>query len=323
MNRRTPAPAELFFRGRPGDMRLGEWVNSAAPARQTFVILGYPDDQGVRLNRGRAGAAAGPDGFRKHFYKLTPPADFEWSGRVALQDWGNSHVVTGIQETHAIAEGNAAEIAAQGALGILIGGGHDFAAPSFKGFRSSAPRARWGLLNIDPHLDTREREGSGLHSGNPFRELLESGALKGQDLVQFGARANRNSKTSWEFCQRQGVSIQTLETIRSKPSALAFYRGLLKKLASRCPNVGVTIDLDSCCEAEGTSAAPVLGFSAWELCQFARAAGEIPGVRYLELAEGAPALDNAERVSRISAEIAFAFLDGKAHTKLKIAKKRR
>jgi len=323
MNQRTPVSPEFFFKGRAGDPRLGEWVNPATAVRasRTIVILGYPDDQGVRLNRGRAGAAGGPDGFRKHFYKLTPPADFDWTGKIALHDWGNSQVVTGLKETHALAQNNVAEIAASGADAILIGGGHDFASPSFKGFRSSAPRARWGLLNVDPHLDTREREGSGLHSGNPFRDLLESQALQGRDLVQFGIRPNRNSRTSWEFCQSQGVEIHTLERIRSKGvDPLPYFRTTVKKLSTRCRQWGLTLDLDSCCDAEGTSAAPVVGFSAWELCQFARAAGEA-GARYLELAEGAPALDSHERISRVAAEVAFAFLDAKARLKVKNYKK--
>ena len=325
MKNRTPVSPEILFKGRPGDPRLGQWVNTEQPAAGSahFVILGYPDDQGVRLNRGRPGAAGGPDGFRKHFYKLTQPADHPWQGRVVLEDWGNSVVTQDLTQTQAIAETNAAELAATGATGILLGGGHDFAAPSFKGLRTSHPKARWGLINIDPHLDTREREGIHLHSGNPFRELVESGKLDGRDLIQFGARRNRNSASSWSFCKERGVSILPLEDLRTgRGNVVQAFARAVAALSKRCRFFGVTIDLDSCSDAEGTSAAPVLGFSAWELCEFARIAGRARGVRYLELAEGAPALDPSERIGRIAAEIAYAFIESNSDRSVKNSKKR-
>ena len=69
--------------------------------------------------------------------------------------------------------------------------------------------------------------------------------------------------------------------------------------------------MDSCSDLEGVSAAPVIGFSAWELCQFAFAAGKSKKVSFFELAEVAPKLDPTGRSARIAAEVLFYFVKGR------------
>lgn len=315
----TPAPNEVFFRGRPGDLRLGEWVIPAAgmtltrEKKREVVLIGYPDDQGVKRNRGRAGAAQGPDAVRRHLYKMTVPADRPWEKNFQLYDLGNAPVSSRLSETHASAQAVAAEAAKAERTGVAVGGGHDFATPTFLGFQSSAPKARWGLINVDPHLDTREMEGAESHSGNPFRVLLESGALRGADFTEFGARIQRNPRSSWDFCKSKKVNILTLEAIRAKKTgSVAQFQSELARLGKNCRQLGVTIDMDACCDTEGTSAAPVLGFSAWELCCFAAIAGKNSKVRYLEIAEVAPGLEPSERAARVASEIIYAFLDARS-----------
>ncbi len=320
-------PKDVLFKGRPGDPRLGEWViplRSAAELaphleakRNAFVILGFPDDTGVRLNRGRAGAAGGPDSIRKHFYKMTAPMDFVWEEKISLFDLGNLVPATDIVETQKRAEALVSSIVAAGATVISLGGGHDFAAPSFMGFaratKAKFPKSTLGLTNVDPHLDTRELENGKPHSGTPFRQILESGIIKGQHFVEFGVRPNRNARSYFEYCKKNKVTVETLETIltKSQPSSLQFEKHL-KKVAASCQALGATFDMDACSDAEGTSAAPVLGFSAWEMCKMAEAAGLNDKVKHFEIAEVAPLLDQEERSSRIAAEMIFFFLRAKA-----------
>jgi len=77
----------------------------------------------------------------------------------------------------------------------------------------------------------------------------------------------------------------------------------------------VTMDIDSCESAEGSSAAPVLGFTGTELYFIAKVAGLNKKVQYFEICEVAPDLDPTERSSRIAAEILFAFLEARASLK--------
>src|SRR5437867_3437153 len=62
---------------RPDDPRLGEvveiWRGDAAALRPgRAVLVGFPQDEGVRRNQGRPGAAQAPAEIRRWLYRLTP-----------------------------------------------------------------------------------------------------------------------------------------------------------------------------------------------------------------------------------------------------------
>jgi formiminoglutamase len=317
----TPTAKNLFFEGRSGDPRLGQWaqpttLGQLAKAKpKTIVLIGAPDDAGITLNRGRSGASAGPDAVRAAFYK------FAWPKSKTLEktnwlDAGNILVSKDILVTHEHAYNATALIALSGATVVALGGGHDFAAPhilgTFSGLKATLKkRATFGVINVDPHLDVREFENKLPNSGTPFRQILESGIVKGMNLIQFGAREGRNSRAHFEFCQQHKVPVYELEGIRKKGDSLKQFTALLAQLSKRCDAVALTIDMDCCADIEGVSAAPVIGFSPWELCQFARLAGANKNIALLELAEISPPLDPAGRAARIGAEVLFHFLLGR------------
>ena len=47
-------------------------AKSAITPPADIVIVGCPQDEGVKRNGGREGAAAAPEAIRRQFYKLTP-----------------------------------------------------------------------------------------------------------------------------------------------------------------------------------------------------------------------------------------------------------
>src|SRR5436190_24076046 len=119
----TTRPDEtlLFRRDEPGDPRLGEIVRwkqedyAAAPV----VLLGCPQDEGVRRNGGRVGAAAAPDAIRKWLYRLVAPAG------VKLFDLGNTVIQSTLEDTHAVQQEIVRQIIADGKALISLGGGND------------------------------------------------------------------------------------------------------------------------------------------------------------------------------------------------------
>ena len=119
------------------------------------------------------------------------------------------------------------------------------------------------------------------------------------------------SRSHFKFCSERGVPIHEFSAIRTSGDAVKQFVTTLSSLARRCQDVAVTIDMDACAGIEGVSAAPVIGFSPWELCQFAYAAGKNPKVCMIELAEVAPSLDPSGRAPRIAAEVLFHFLLGR------------
>jgi formimidoylglutamase len=278
-----------------------------------MCIIGAPDDTGVTLNRGRPGAKAGPDAIRAAFYKFAVPLA-ERFDHIRLLDAGNIQPTSDIITTHTKAFEAARAVTASGAALVALGGGHDFAAPhilgAFSGMERKSKNARRGVINVDPHLDVRELENDKPHSGTPFRQILESGMVKGRDLIQFGARDGRNARSHFKYCSEHKVSIHEFGAIRKKGDAVRQFATALTSLSQRCQDIALTIDMDCCDGIEGVSAAPVIGFSAWELCQFAYAAGKNPKVCMLELAEVAPDLDPSGRAARIAAEVLFHYLLG-------------
>src|SRR5437867_12963431 len=100
-------PLEDVFR-RSDDPRLGEvieaWRGDATaltPGRG--VLLGFPQDEGVRRNHGRPGAAQAPEEIRRRIYRLTPwdgASDTDLAARPPL-DLGNLRVNGKLEETQA------------------------------------------------------------------------------------------------------------------------------------------------------------------------------------------------------------------------------
>src|SRR5262245_14263877 len=76
-----PGPDGLEIRPtRPDDPRLGDivqlWRGDADALRPgRAVLVGFPQDEGVRRNRGRPGAALAPTEIRRRLYSVTP-----WDG---------------------------------------------------------------------------------------------------------------------------------------------------------------------------------------------------------------------------------------------------
>ena len=130
---RTSVSPQLLFQGRPGDVRLGQWVKPVdAPLhvqggsqkkQEVIILFGCPDDQGVRLNRGRAGAKGGPDSIRKHLYKMAPPMDFAWEEKIQLWDYGNLIPTEDIIETHRRCHQITREVGGLNFTVIVLGGG--------------------------------------------------------------------------------------------------------------------------------------------------------------------------------------------------------
>lgn len=318
----NPVSKELLFKGRPGDPRLGEWVEvfnefpEDFDPKTTVFLYGCPDDTGVKINKGRAGASGGPDGIRKFLYKMSFPMDFPLEKRLRLIDLGNIRIAGKIADTHAHAGAVAEKISSSGATLIALGGGHDFAAPNVMGWAKGKAKGPCGLFNVDPHLDFRPLENGEPHSGSPFRQILESKLISGKNFVEFGARSNRNSREHFEACKKTGAKIRALEQLRALPKPMSFlFQQEFLNLSKKTKSLALTLDMDACSEGEGTSAAPVIGFSAQELYLFSALAGSVSSVSYFEIAEVAPGLDPSERTSRIGAELVFSFLYQRAEAR--------
>src|SRR5438132_13876573 len=93
---------------RPDDPRLGEAIevwhgDPAALTPGRAVLIGFPQDEGVRRNGGRTGTAAAPDAIRRCLSRLTPSdcqANVHLTDPAPL-DLGNLRVSGDLEQTQA------------------------------------------------------------------------------------------------------------------------------------------------------------------------------------------------------------------------------
>src|SRR5687767_1620839 len=102
----------LFFtRNDTNDPRLGEIVTTDQKdySAADIVILGCPQDEGVRRNNGRPGAAGAPAAIREQFYKLTP-----FNIKKRILDLGDVQMGETLEETHDTLRAVATEVLRDG-----------------------------------------------------------------------------------------------------------------------------------------------------------------------------------------------------------------
>ena len=111
------------------DPRITSKVVSTAEEAD-YILLGYPDDEGIKLNGGRVGAALAPHEIRKSFYKLTTGTLPHFS----LFDGGNIDIRLPLAERHQAALQTVEKYYRSGKFLLSLGGGHDYGFPDTQGF---------------------------------------------------------------------------------------------------------------------------------------------------------------------------------------------
>ncbi|MFN0132329.1 MAG: arginase family protein [Phycisphaerales bacterium] len=285
--------------------RPGEWPPDISESRFASLIrrapegcraalLGLPDDLGVRLNRGRPGAAAGPSAFRAALarYGIAHPEGWQWP---QVFDAGDIEPAPGddesaLIETHRRITEAAAALAALNLVPIAIGGGHDLTLPFVRGVMQRH-RITAGIY-FDAHLDVRDTVGSGM----PFRKLVEDCGIR--SLRAFG-----------------------IERLVNAHEHMAWFRANGGRLADEMGNEAwhlplgdlfVSFDLDviDAAFAPGVSAMNPCGWTPREAEEAIRLIAREPGVRCFDIMELCPTHDPGGRTARLAAHLFLTFLRG-------------
>lgn len=283
---------------------LGRRVGPESPPRA--VLLGFPSDEGVRRNDGRPGAAEGPREIRRRLYGFTPhpgiAAMAELLERTA--DLGDVEVTGDLEEDQERLAAAVEPHLREGAFAVVLGGGHETAYGHFLGYVAAGLEPE--ILNLDAHPDVRPlRDGRG-HSGSPFRQALEhpSGACRRYRVA--GLLPHAVAAEHLRFLEERGGEWRWGRDL--DPEAVDRLLDSLEDPAA------VSLDLDALDQsvAPGVSApaAGGLGLDVW--LRAARAAGESPAVRSVEVVELNPAYDPDGRTARVAALTAWRVLAGLA-----------
>jgi formiminoglutamase len=318
---------------RPDDPRLGEYVefwsgDALSLSAGQPVVIGFPQDEGVRRNHGRPGAAEAPREIRRWLYRFSPWDVLRGSDltRLHLLDLGDLRCDTDLEASQQALGEIIQHVLAARAIPIVLGGGHETAFGHFLGYAASDLPV--GIINLDAHLDVRppltptplpsgERGGGeGLgHSGSSFRQAMEYAAapLRGDRYVCLGAQPHNISCDHLVYALQRGATVRWSAQVRDS-LAEQFAQERERLTRAGCP-VYVTLDADVVHSAEvpGVSAPNPLGLSGAELIACARLAGESPNVTSFDVVEINPTFDRDGQSARWAALVVWYFLVGLVH----------
>jgi formiminoglutamase len=311
-----PTDPQLFFsRQDQSDPRLGEMVRPITDASdvngpRAFVVGGYPDDEGIRLNGGRPGAALAPSAIRRSLYKMTPPlqevADF------SLFDFGDLAADGDLGARHAAGAAACNAVLSKGGRWIGLGGGHDYGFAEASGFltwaKATSSTVRPLVINFDAHFDVRPAT-NGFSSGTPFFRMLESGAE--MDFAEIGIQSQCNSKHHLKWLKDRNARVLTMEDVEASgetPETCAVR--LLGDWIIRPRPTFLSIDIDafSSAVAPGCSQSWATGLMPADFFPLFDMLVRRMDVRALGVYETSPPLDQDDRTSKLAALIAHRFI---------------
>jgi formiminoglutamase len=299
--------ALLFTRNDPGDKRLGEFVQTTAPcsAKTKVSVVGYPDDEGIKLNSGRPGSALGPSAIRNFLYRTTPHSHLSLK---SFQDLGDLKVAGLLKDRHEIARNSAVHELASGRQLLALGGGNDYAYSDGMAFLDQFNGQRPLIINIDAHFDVRSTE-NGLSSGTPFYRLLESGVEF--DFVELGIQSLCNAKSHWDYVlSKKGKIITQEEILESGQTLHAYCMEALADWILRPRPTFLAIDIDAFAwpYAAGSSAAWPLGIEPQSFWPFYVSLLKRLNIHVLGIYEVAPNLEQGPGTAKLAAQLAHRFL---------------
>lgn len=299
------------------------WPQQLKHHSSQFVILGIPEDIGVRANMGRGGTATAWDNFLKNFLNIQHNrlCRGEWVSLMGELDFSEEmersrelnpevsndrekmfDLVAQIDED---VEQYVTGIIRSGKIPIIIGGGHNNAYGNIKAL-SKVKEKSVNVINFDAHTDLRPTKGR--HSGNGFSYALEEGLLKNYFI--FGLHENYISENIFNEVQKisHRVKYNTYEEIGVRNEKSFEDELLIAQRHIETEPFGLEIDLDSI-PMFASSAITSSGFSAEHTRRFIHYFAQLKNVCYLHLCEGAPELYSNKNRNLVGKLISYLVTD--------------
>ncbi|QRE27078.1 formimidoylglutamase [Flavobacterium psychrophilum] len=304
----------------PKDENITEFITNS---EAKYVILGIPEDVGIRANLGRSGADSAWNSAIQSIANIqhnrfckgnlviilgqvdvsqeielakkldqTKPEDRKQLFKIVEQiDKEVSHIIFSIVKA--------------GKIPIIIGGGHNNAYGNIKG-TALAKGKSINAINFDAHSDFRILEGR--HSGNGFSYAFDEGFLKRYFI--FGLHESYTSKSVLDSIKKieDRVKYNTYDEIKIRHQKY-FEQEMIQSLDFiKKDFFGIEIDLDAIPNI-ASSAMTLSGFSVEELRQFIYYFSQNQNASYIHICEGAPSLGEEKNNHLIGKLIGYLITD--------------
>lgn len=307
----------------------GELKEALEQSAAKYVLLGIPEDIGIRANLGIGGAETAWLSFLRSFLNIQSNdffsgenllllGHFDFDGLEGLIDMQ----AAGLQERteayrHAVSiidndvEDLIRVVCAAGKIPIVIGGGHNNSYPLIKGAAKAinklykTPVTQINCINVDVHSDYRPMEGR--HSGNAFRYAEADGFLGKYAIV--GLHENYvPQNVLGEMHENPFVNYTTYEDIFIH-ERMNFMQAVSHAAGFTEDNyTGIELDLD-CIENVLASATTPSGISVLQARQYMNYVASDSKVAYLHICEGVAHMANGQANPLIGKLIAYLVSD--------------
>ncbi|WP_126972801.1 formimidoylglutamase [Gynurincola endophyticus] len=304
-----------YVRVRKFETKLGEHIDvpssgdideALAASSAKFVIIGIPEDIGVRANYGVPGTGSCWESFLQNFLNIqsnewTYAKDMLLLGAFQFADLfqvieqyskpDEERVAAYRQAVHTIDEAVypiIKKIVAADKIPVVIGGGHNNAYPIIKGtakglkVADKVAKAEINAINLDAHLDFRSTEGR--HSGNGFRYAFEEGFL--QKYCAIGVQENYILQSNLiDFLKEKTLDFISFEDIFLQDK-YTFEQAVAHAITFTKSNyVGIELDLDVIDKVMSSAYNPV-GIAAFYARKYLVQVARFSTPAYLHLCEG-------------------------------------
>ena len=318
---------------RHGETKLGErvatipetaeWDSWLAGAPAKFVLMGIPEDIGVRANYGRGGAYAAWKPSLDFLLNMQSNTFLQGDellvlGHVACADLMEQADALNFkleQDVHAARQLVEAidtrvrsvieRIIRAGKIPIVVGGGHNNAFPLIAGCATALNRPIH-VINCDPHSDMRPLQGR--HSGNGFHYAWQGGYLR--KYAVFGMHESYNIYSALEMFKQypDQLTYETYDDIFVRESVNFF--DALKRCMDFVDGApcGIEIDLDAIQNVPVSARTPS-GMLPVDVRKFVWHCAENLPATYLHIAEGAPVLAHKQVDNKTGKLVAYLITD--------------
>ncbi|WP_194774719.1 formimidoylglutamase [Pararhodonellum marinum] len=276
---------------------------------KSVALLGYAGDEGVGRNRGRTGAAKGPEAIRK----MLAPLAYHLPEDLQIADYGDIMTLDeAMEDSHAGISAWVYKLLDVGHFPVLLGGGHDLALAHAQGIREylEPKNKTLGIINLDAHFDLRKPVAGKGHSGSPFFQLAEAATPKFPfHYLCLGIQKASNPPSLFATAKEMGVHWMEMDQFR-----LSNWGEISSQLDQFCGKVDqlyLTLDMDGFAApyALGVSAPSPMGFTpelAFKVFDHLALSGKLISMDVVELN---PRFDSDHLTAKLAARAIDALLN--------------
>ncbi|TRO66912.1 formimidoylglutamase [Christiangramia sabulilitoris] len=300
------ADIEKLIAKRKGETKFGEKLQFIEKAEELkhhpakFVLLGIPEDIGVRANYGNAGTSAAWKAGLNALVNIQLNRFNDSENLIVLGELDcrelmqkassidstdpNYHRKLGdlVKQIDILVADIIETIVSHGKIPVIIGGGHNNAYGNIKG-ASKALKNPVNILNIDAHTDLRQLEHR--HSGNGFSYAIEGGFLNKYSV--YGLHKNYTPEYIFKEMEiSENLQYRLWEDLMMRPEdIIQDFRENLSNLDKH--KFGFELDCDAIANFPSSAQSPT-GFTLEQIRQFIKIVSANNNCVYFHICEAAP-----------------------------------